>query len=244
MQTLFALSSGVYDVSMTTRRERIRNATLDEIKDAALAQMAEHGASDLSIRGVARAIGMSPAGLYRYYDGLDALITALITDAYTDLAVTVEEAVAGDGDTVARFRAGVRAYRTWAVGQPNRFLLIFGSPIPGYAAPADGPTVAANRRMGQAFFRVAAQGWERGEIGVPALGRPVTGAEQALAEQIRNDVPDFPAELIPALLGTWAHFHGLVTLEVLGQFQWMYPDPEAFFAGEVDRMLDSLVSPP
>lgn len=226
---------------MVTRRERLRNETLGEIKRAALTQIAAEGTAALSMRGVARAIGMSPAGLYRYYDGLDALLTELITDAYTDLAVTAEEAIASARGTAERFAAGVRAYRTWAIGHPNRFLLIFGTPIPGYAAPEGGPTVEANRRLGQAFLLTAAEGWARGEMVAPPLDRDVTESEQALADEIARGVPGFPAELIPALLGTWAHFHGLVTLEVLEQLHWMYPDPERFFLGEVERMIAALM---
>jgi AcrR family transcriptional regulator len=226
---------------VTTRRERLRNETIEEIKHAALAQIAEAGASALSVRGIARAIGMSPAGLYRYYDGIDALLTELITDAYTDLALTVEQAIDGTTGSPKRFEAGVRAYRSWAITHPNRFLLIFGTPIPGYAAPEGGPTVEANRRLGQAFFEIAAEGWAAGEMTAPPLDRGVTESEMELAEQMGGLAEGFPAEMIPALLGTWAHFHGLVTLEVLDQFHWMYPDPEVFFLGEVHRMLSGLM---
>jgi AcrR family transcriptional regulator len=223
------------------RRERARANTVAEIKAAALSQIAASGGGSLSIRGVARAIDMSPAGLYRYYDGLDALLTELITDAYTDLAVAVEEAVGGGAGTSGqRFEAGVMAYRAWALENRNRFLLIFGTPIPGYAAPEGGPTVEANRRIGAAFLGVAAQGWAQGEIGVPTPTRPPSPEETGLAAEVANAVPGFPPEMIPVLIGTWAHFHGLVTLEVLDQLDWLYPDAEPFFRGEVGRMLEAL----
>jgi AcrR family transcriptional regulator len=222
------------------RRERLRAATIDEIKQAALTQIATEGAASLSLRGVARAIGMSPAGLYRYYNGLDALITELITDAYNDLADAVEATLREPGTTRARFAAATLAYRKWCVHHPHRFLLIFGTPIPGYAAPEGGSTVEANRRIGEAFFTIAAEGWARAEMAVPALSRPVDAGERELAEEISGSVAGFPPELIPTLLGTWAHFHGLVTLEVLNQLQWLYPDPEAFYRGEVERMFEGL----
>ena len=225
--------------SMTTRRERLRASTIEEIKAAALCQIAESGGPSLSLRGVAREIGMSPAGLYRYYDGRDALLTDLITDAYNDLADAVEAGmVSGRGTPSERFVAGIRAYRVWAITSPNRFLLIFGTPIPGYEAPVDGPTVEANRRMGEALFRVGIEAWRTGQMSVPTLGRDVTESEHQLAAQID---PDMPAELVPAMLGTWAHFHGVVTLEVLHQFNWMYGDgTEVFFEGEIERLLNSL----
>lgn len=225
--------------SMTTRRERLRASTIDEIKAAALSQIAESGGPSLSLRGVAREIGMSPAGLYRYYDGRDALLTDLIADAYNDLADAVEAGIASGGGTPSeKFVAGIHGYRTWAITFPNRFLLIFGTPIPGYAAPADGPTVEANRRMGEALFGIGIQAWRAGQMSVPALGRDVTESERELAAQID---PDLPVELVPAMLGTWAHFHGVVTLEVLHQFNWMYgADARVFLEGEIERLLTSL----
>lgn len=224
---------------MTTRRARLRAATFREIKDAALAQIADVGAPSLSLRGVARTIGMSPAGLYRYYDGRDALLTDLITDAYSALADAVEHGIASGGEHPAdRFAAGIRAYRQWSIDHRNEFLLIFGTPIPGYAAPEDGPTVEANRRMGRAFFEVGVEAWQRGTFRPIALDRPPTPGEEQLANEID---PSLPASLVPLMLGTWAHFHGLVALEVLGQLHWVYPtDRDVFFETELSRLLDGL----
>ncbi len=224
---------------MTTRRERLRTATFEEIKAAALSQIAEVGGPGLSLRGVARAIGMSPAGLYRYYDGRDDLLTDLIADAYADLASVVESAIdAGADSPRERFAAGIRAYRRWGLEHPNRFLLIFGTPIPGYEAPEDGPTVAGNRRMGEAFFSVGVDAWRRGEFAPVPLGRAVTEGERSLAAEID---PDLPPALVPVMLGTWAHFHGLVTLEILNQFQWVYGDETGMlFDSEMERLLDGI----
>jgi AcrR family transcriptional regulator len=224
----------------TTRRERLRAATYEEIKDAALRQIADEGAAALSIRGVARAIGMSPAGLYRYYDGLESLITELITDAYDDLADEVTKATGSGDSTRARLRAGMLAYRQWCVDHPNRFLLIFGTPIPGYSAPEGGPTVEANKRIGVAFFTVAAEAWVRGELAPPPLDRPAEAGEVELATELATPAPGFPPEAVAAFMSTWAHFHGLVTLEILNQLDWIYPDAEPFYRTAVEQILDGL----
>jgi AcrR family transcriptional regulator len=224
-----------------TRRDRHRTATIEEIKRAALDQIAEHGAASLTIRGVARAIGMSPAGMYRYFDSLDELVTELLADAYAGLADAVEAGIANSAaPALDRFAAGASAYRRWALDHRNQFLLIFGTPIPGYAAPAGGPTVDANRRMGAAFFRVGVEAWAGGEIGLPVLGRPSTAAEIEFAAGL--GVPEVPPELVAVLIGTWTHLHGLVTLELLEQLRWMYHGTTAdtFFDGELRRMLDAL----
>jgi AcrR family transcriptional regulator len=224
-------------IMTTTRRERVRAATLGEIKQAALDQIATEGVGALSIRGIARAIGMSPAGLYRYFDGLDALITELIADAYNDLADAVLAATSRSGDVRHRLKDGMLAYRAWSIDHPNRFLLIFGTPIPGYAAPQDGVTVQANRRIGEAFFAVLVEGWATGEIHLPASDRPPEPGEVAFAAQAG---PGFPPTWIAPFLGMWANFHGMVTLEILNQLDWVYPDAESFYRAEIDRLIAGL----
>lgn len=218
-----------------TRRERLRAATIEEIKQAALDQIAEEGAGALSIRGIARAIGMSPAGLYRYYEGIDELITELITDAYNDLADEVITAGSQAGPPRERLRHAMVAYRRWCLEHPNRFLLIFGTPIPGYAAPEDGPTVVANRRLGEAFFSIGVAAWQQGDLRIERSHRVATTAERDFAEAL---APGFPPEVIGVFLSTWAHFHGIITLEILRQLHWIYPDPESFYMDEIEVMLD------
>ena len=218
-----------------TRRERLRAATIEEIKQAALDQMAEEGAGALSIRGIARAIGMSPAGLYRYFTGIDDLLTELIADAYNDLADDVFAAGNQAGTPREQLRLAMVTYRNWCLEHPNRFLLIFGTPIPGYAAPEDGPTVLANRRLGEAFFSIGLAAWQQGDLRIERTHRVPTAAEREFAAAL---TPGFPPEAVGAFLSTWAHFHGIITLEILHQLHWIYPDPESFYLGEVEVMLD------
>lgn len=224
---------------MTTRREKQRKATIDEIKSAALDQIAQVGGPSLSMRGIARSIGMSPAGLYRYYDSRDHLLTDLIADAYNDLARAVESGItsAQDGSR-EKFEAAMLAYRRWALDHTNRFLLIFGTPIPGYVAPEDGPTVEGNRRIGQAFFSIGIEAWRRGQLEPETAPTAPTKGERTLAKELD---PSMPAELVPMMIGSWAHFHGVVTLEILGQLDWLYPDDaDTFFAGQIDQILETL----
>ena len=247
---------------MSTRRELIRTATTAQIKQAALDQIEHEGAPALSIRGVARAIGMSPAGLYRYYDGRDALLTDLLTDAYMDLARAVATAAglpigrsaSGSGgsapgvvDPIAAMLRAIEAYREWGVTNRARFLLIFGTPVPGYSAPEDGPTVEANRQMGQVFFTLAAMGWATGRIAPPEQ-RPgpaeLTPGEADLHAQLEGLAPGFPADLIPQMLAGWALWHGLVTLEVTGQMDWIYPDSARFFSERMAQWLAGFTGEP
>jgi AcrR family transcriptional regulator len=222
---------------MTGRRERHRANTIEDIKEAALEALADQGTSGLSMRGIARTIDMSPAGLYRYYDGLDALITELIADAFNDLANAVLAASSFEGHSRDRMIEGMLAYRSWCVSHPNRFMLIFGTPIPGYSAPDEGPTVVAARRIGEVFFSIARDAWQRDTSVVPNPHRPLTEAEESFAAGIGSG---FPAAGVSTGLSAWAHFHGLVTLELIGQLQWMYPDPHDFYRAEVESIADRL----
>jgi AcrR family transcriptional regulator len=256
LQVMFALRPWInYAGAMPSRRELTRATTIAQIKSAALDQIEHEGAPALSIRGVARAIGMSPAGMYRYYDGRDALLTDLLADAYSDLAHAVAQAaglpiegVSGSpvepvpavADPMAAMLAAIEAYRGWAVANRSRFLLIFGTPVPGYSAPEDGPTVAANRQMGEVFFTLAAIGWATGQVAAPpgTLGpRDLTAGEADVHTQLEVLAPGFPAELIPQMLAGWALWHGLVTLEVTGQLDWIYPDSARFYSERMARWL-------
>jgi AcrR family transcriptional regulator len=232
-------------MSAPTRRERLRAETLREIKGAALDQLREVGAAQLSLRAVASALGMSPAGLYRYYDGRDALLTVLIADAFTALAEAVEQA--RDADPQAglpdRMLAAMRAYRGWAVAHPQEFGLAYGTPVPGFAAPVDGPTSIASRRVGGAFVPLFVEAWHQGGLRRPAghtrdrsappappSGHAHPGPSGPAPARPAPDLPtpslhpDLPPEAAPVVLGAWARLHGLVVLEVFGHLNWLVPD--------------------
>lgn len=243
------------------RRARVRRETLAALRTAALEELREHGAVALSLRRVARRIGMSPAGLYRYVDSREDLLTGLIADAYDDLAdhlltaLGVPAAELSDpdrprpsvpaeapptADVAARLRAVAIAYRAWSVSNPNRFALLFGDPIPGYEAPAEGPTTAAMTRVGAALGRPLLEAWGQGRL--RAL---VTDVDDELRERLAPmaaiaAVP-VPPELALTLLLAWGRIHGQVSLEVFGHHAWLFPDGCApLFEADVDAMLVDL----
>ncbi|MER6910474.1 TetR/AcrR family transcriptional regulator [Streptomyces sp. NPDC000594] len=205
-----------------TRRDRLRAETLDEIKAVSLRQLREVGAAQLSLRAVATALGMSPAGLYRYFDSRDALLTALITDAFDRLADTVERARDADpaADVADRLFAGLVAYRRWAVEHPQEFGLVYGTPVPGYAAPPDGPTSVATRRIGEAFLPLFVEGWRQGRL------RPSdeVAPDPALTHCAAAIHPDLPPAAAAVVLGAWTRLHGLVILEAFGHLRWLGDD--------------------
>ena len=121
------------------RREKILDITREEIKETARGLMAINGTAGLSLRAIAREMGMTAPALYHYYASLNDLITALILDAFTQLADTLETTAADPAlTTVAeRLTAVANANRQWALDHPLDFQLIYGNPIPDYEQPAD-----------------------------------------------------------------------------------------------------------
>ncbi|MCM2387646.1 TetR/AcrR family transcriptional regulator [Streptomyces albipurpureus] len=208
-----------------TRRDRLRAETLDEIKTVSLSQLREVGAAQLSLRAVAAALGMSPAGLYRYFDSRDALLTALITDAFDRLADAVERARDADpaADVADRLFAALAAYRRWAVEHPQEFGLIYGTPVPGYAAPPDGPTSVATRRVGGAFAPLFVEAWQQGRLRQPDEIAP----DPALARYAAELHPGLPPAVAAAVLGVWTRLHGLVVFEAFGHLRWLGHDTAA-----------------
>ena len=127
------------DSALRTARERARAEITAEILDAARGYLATDGAPALSLRAIARDLGMASSALYRYFKSRDELLTRLIIDAYDALGAAAEarEANIEPNDLAGRFTATCSAVRDWALAHPNEYALIYGSPVPGYAAPAD-----------------------------------------------------------------------------------------------------------
>ena len=154
------------------RRQRQRDATTAEIREVARRQLAVTGAAGLSLRAVAREMGLTAPALYRYYDDRDALLTALIVDGYTSLCEQLEAARDAAPDAAGQIAGMSLAYRRWAVTHPHEFALVFGAPVPGYAAPEDGPTHEAGMRFGAAFLDVFAAGARRDRLRAAARRAP------------------------------------------------------------------------
>ncbi len=197
-----------------TRRERLRAATIDEIKQIARQHMAEKGAASLSLRAIAREMGMTSPALYRYFASRDDLVTALIVDAYHSLAETLRSArdAAPEDDHAARVLQTARAYRNWALAHPADYQLIFGTPIPGYHAPPEITDPAAAQSM-MVFISILDSAYRAG-----ALRQEEVTPE--LMEQLQPWIDKFGYEGSPAVvhlaLAGWAQIHGLVSLELYG----------------------------
>ncbi|MEU1724574.1 TetR/AcrR family transcriptional regulator [Nonomuraea sp. NPDC005692] len=235
------------DTGTATPRERYRAQIRAEIKEHAWQQIATTGASALSLNAIAKQMGMSGPALYRYYANRDELITELIRDAYRSLADTLRStaekggeesggkaaeggAGSGDdrGDDQGAGLAGLaHAVRAWALRDPQRYLLIYGTPVPGYHAPDDITAISA---------QIMTLLLDAGSAAPPR--RPETPLDHHLAghRDWAGDHPAPPAVLHQAL-SFWTRIHGVLSLELAGHFAGMGFDPALLFAAELDDLL-------
>jgi len=225
-----------------TARQRARAELTREIKEAARRQLAETGAQQLSLRAVARELGLVSSALYRYFPSRDDLLTALIIDAYDSLGAVAEAAeVAVDrNDLAGRFAATCIAVRDWALAHPNEYALIYGSPVPGYAAPAD--TVRPASRVTTLQLRIIVEAAAAGRIPAAdikdAEAQPVAGA----LAPIRSYLPlGVPAPLVQRALMVWTNLFGVISFELFGQLHNVVAEPpagrDAFFAECIRRWI-------
>jgi AcrR family transcriptional regulator len=227
----------------TTPRERYRAQLRTEIKERAWSQIATAGASALSLNAIAKQMGMSGPALYRYFGSRDELITELIRDAYRSLADTFRAAAGSGGEAASEAGSGsgsasesgsaavsggdlltlARAMRGWALSDPHRYFLIYGTPVPGYHAPDD-VTGIASEIMAVLLDVCAALPSDSPE------GPFDTHLEGH--RQWADDHPAPPAVLHRALT-FWTRLHGVLSLELAGHFTGMGFDPALLFEAEL-----------
>ncbi|MCF6469004.1 TetR/AcrR family transcriptional regulator [Nonomuraea sp. MG754425] len=199
-----------------TARERVRAELTKEITDIARRQLATEGAGGLSLRAVAREMGMVSSAIYRYFPSRDDLLTALIIDSYNALGEAVEraEAAVPRDDHLARWLAACGAVRDWGVAHPHEYALIYGSPVPGYQAPQD--TVTARVRDVAVLGRIMSEAWQAGALR-PAEEEAPPELEQEVVN-FRPLMPGVPDNVIWRVITGWTGLYGWVSFEVFGQF--------------------------
>lgn len=219
-----------------TARARARRELTDAITDAARRQLAEVGAPGLSLRAVARELGMVSSAIYRYFPSRDALLTALIIDAYDAVGAAAETAVAGLGgsDPGSRWMAVAHAVRGWALEHRHEYALIYGSPVPGYVAPAETADHAV--RVTVPLLEILADASRAGPTQVVPdlgdLGRLAPDLDR-LAEAAGADVA---RPLLVAGLAAWMQLFGMISFELYGHLHTVIDDTDAHFDLQCRRL--------
>jgi AcrR family transcriptional regulator len=220
------------DRSVPGVRERNRAAVMAAVLAAGRRQLATVGAAALSLRAVARETGMVSSAVYRYVASRDELLTLLITESYDDLGAAVEVAAARHpAGSAARFVGAARAIRSWAVAHPHEYALLYGSPVPGYAAPAT--TIEAGTRATRVLVEVVGDAARDGTLRPSPTGELVGPLPRRLAPDLAR-VGEFAGEhladeLVVAVLMAWTQLFGLVSFEVFGQLANSIEQPALLF---------------
>lgn len=217
-------------------RERVRAEMGAEIKRVAREHLASDGAN-LSLRAVARDVGVVSSAVYRYFASRDELLTALIIDAYDALGEAAEaaEVAVPRRDILGRWMALGRAIRHWALSNPHEYALLYGSPVPGYVAPQD--TIGPASRPVLALIAVLRDGVERGLVRADPADR-IPRAVRTDLEAILG-VPGFGGLPVPVLargMTAWAQLFGNISFELFGRYTGAITDYEAYAEHQVRAM--------
>lgn len=246
-------------MSDTTRRDRGRVGTDHEIRRVARTLLVSRGREAVTLRAIAREMGVTAPALYRYYDSFEDLIQQVCADICTDLAAELATDIAAvpAGDTIGRMFAVCRGFRSWAVGHPREFSLVFASTaVPGESAGD------ASDPFSRIFLTIAGSVLATRKLTVPTdddvpetLRADLSAFRGALLDTLAATGTDLPEDLFPlgaayTVLRTWVRLYGQVALEVFGRFPFAVSDPEPLFESMLSELAvevglaDPPVTPP
>ncbi|MDT0444693.1 TetR/AcrR family transcriptional regulator [Streptomyces johnsoniae] len=226
---------------MVTPRQAAREQMMRDIVRVGREHLTTVLPADLSLRAVARDLGVVPSALYRYVRDREALITLLIVDAYDDLADEVDAALAAASRRSHRKRleAAVLAARAWAVRESSRFALLYGTPVPGYAAPGH-QTAEPGTRLALALGGLAEDAWRAGKL--KTIDAQLSRTVRADMERLRQTYGfDMPVGNISRVYGLWSAVIGAILFDAFGQYAAnTLSDHEAFLRAHVDGLADTI----
>lgn len=230
-----------------SRRDRQRAATEAEIKQVARRLLVESGGTELSLRGIAREMGMTAPGLYRYFENLGGLTQAMCHDLVAEVAEHVQAALAEvDDDVATRVHAAIRAFRDWAVSHPAEFGLIFRSKGPGPVAfPGQEITEWADdcshsQEFARLFLDLFVDLWEEQPFEVPADDQVPQDVVEQLESLHRLARMKVPAGAVWVFAHAWVRLYSVIALDALGQLAFMFTDVEPYFEAELAAVAASV----
>jgi AcrR family transcriptional regulator len=205
-------------------------------------QIGESGAASLSLRAIARELNITAPAIYNYYPSRDDLVTTLIIQAYTDFGdaqMSAVQAVSED-DPVGRLLASGRAYRAWALTYPERFHLIFGTPIPGYVAPEEKTLPVAARSMTALLGALEAL-HNQGRLRMLPR-QEINPEQQVLMEERRQMGGEGDLDLLALAVLVWSRVHGFVALEISHNLPPYGATPDTLYQYALDSLVKEFVA--
>jgi AcrR family transcriptional regulator len=223
--------------------ENLRQSNYDSIKAIARQQMIAHGTAGISLRGIARDMGITAPAIYNYYPRLDDLITALLVDAFNGLADSIDSAITSAGTHREQLLQGSNAYRSWANANKADFQLIYGNPIPNYEAPREVTVPLATRPL-VSFYRVMMEAYQANRLNIPPEYASVPKSiEDYVSDFLYPQYPqtmEMPMSLYYLMTVLWTRIHGTVMLEIFGHLEPSLGDVDIFFEQEIGIFLNRL----
>ncbi|MGL5824281.1 MAG: TetR/AcrR family transcriptional regulator [Nocardioides sp.] len=220
---------------MAGRREQLRAALEQSIRDAALSELRRSGPSNLSLREVARGANISPGGLYRYVDGRTGLLELLIADGFERFGQAIGRALDETGpEFLDRAIALGRTYRQWARDHPEQFALILGTPVAGFRAQPGGVTDQAVRRFGMPMLSLFVVAHTDGQLA--PLGPAGETIDLSVFDSAMGIVP---AGVVDIAMRSWARIHGIVLLEACGHLAWTGRNVDDLLVAEATAIVTS-----
>ena len=224
-------------VQTLNRRDRVRAATTEEIKQTARQLLVEQGPEAVSLRAIARQMGMTAPALYRYFDSHEKLIKHVIADIFTelteDLHAAIESAGAGrNGDLTAKVMAACWEFRRWSLDHKREFGMLFGTPIPGVDVEKDEITAECGSQFGATFLVLILELWRKSPFPVPPDDAIDTGLRDQLAryrDGLGSLGTGLPLGLLLIFLRCWTRLYGTLSLEVFGHLGFALDDAEPMF---------------
>ncbi|MEU2034614.1 TetR/AcrR family transcriptional regulator [Nocardia amamiensis] len=226
----------------TTPRARARAQTMNDIVRIGREHLATDGAAALSLRAVARDLGVVSSAVYRYVRSRDELLTLLVVDGYNALGDAVDAALAdATEDPIDRLRVLGRTVRRWALAEPARYGLLFGTPVPGYEAPA-AETVAPGTRVIAAMQTLFARAYATGKLAPPSreprVSAPLAGSFARIRDEFQLELPDW---LVVRGVTFWVGLFGAVSADVFDMYGLdTFADRDELFEHQLDALLDML----
>lgn len=216
------------------------------IKEAAWNQIAREGAAALSLRAIARDLKITAPAIYNYFPSRDDLVTALIVDAFTSLGDSQKDSIKASSTNRLQARLSTLglAYRAWALTYPQRYQLIFGTPIPGYEAPADITLPAAAWAL-IPLIETLQELYQADKLRVENLAKLTPALKSMLAawqEFVKESGMEVHIEVLYLAFVIWSRVHGLVTLELGHQAPSFITDPGEIFRREIETIQKQYLS--
>jgi len=221
-------------VQAPSRRDRVRAATIEEIKSTARGLLVTEGPDAVKLRAIGRVMGMTAPALYRYFGSRDDLVNHVCGDIFTEIADDIHAAIvaaseATGGDMTAKMIAACSQFRRWALAHRPEFGLLFGTPLPGLEAVKDDVVTECAQRFSAEFLGLFYELWRRHPFPVPADEEIEPGLMAQLARYRDSLGVDLPAGAVLTFLRCWVRLYGMVSLEVFEHLNFALEDPSGMF---------------